>query len=102
MEQVSPGLAVLIAGLGAMKITELTKEMLPWPMQPWTKSFISILMAGVLVALVEQDNNQQGVLMMFGAAGVAGLSHEIADMLSLATDFLKQQVILRSAGRRRQ
>jgi hypothetical protein len=97
---VSLWLVLLAASLGTMKVVDFLKEIMPWPLQPWTKSFLSVLVAGGLMVSFAHGISQI-VLLTLGAAGLAALAHELTDFLWLGTDFLKQQVILRGTTRRR-
>ena len=92
-------LVLVAAGLGAMKITDIVKEVAPWPLQPWTRSAVSLVSAGVLVATLSDGGRKMAVL-TFGAAGVASLIHEIVSVCSMKSDDLKQTIITRAATRR--
>lgn len=92
-------LVLLASGLGAMKVVDLVKEIIPWPLQPWSKSVCSMAAAGTMVYSFV-DSGERFALLMFGAAGLAAVLHELTDALWLTSDFLKQQVILRGARRR--
>jgi hypothetical protein len=87
---------LFLVALGAMKITEFAKELIPWPVEAWVKSAFSLVTAGVLGFVVGA-----GPVEILGAWGGAALCHEIRSVLSLNSDDKKQQIILRQAGRRR-
>jgi|SRR5882724_5715379 len=93
-------LVLIAAGLGAMKVTELLKEAVPWPLQPWTKSALSILLAFGGCAASGVTGERLATLSL-GSAGLAALAHEVAGVLGMASDWFKQQIILRSTTRRR-
>lgn len=96
----NPWLVLVAAGLGAMKTTELIKEMVPWPLQPWTKSALSILLAfgGCAIAGV---TGERLAMLSLGSAGLAAVAHEVAGVLGMTSDWFKQQIILRAGTRRR-
>lgn len=88
---------LILLALFAMKVTELVKELIPWPTAAWTKSAISgaiVLVAGLLVGTE--------VLVIGGAWGLASVAHEIRACLSMISDDKKQQIFLRSTVGRRQ
>jgi hypothetical protein len=91
---------IFLVALGAMKLTELAKEALPWTLQGWAKSVLSLAVAAALAPLAV-DGWGDVVLVAVGGAGLAALLHELRSALSLAGDYFKQVVILRSSGRRR-
>lgn len=87
---------LVLVALAAMKATEFIKELIPFPVDPWVKSVISLGLTVVfgLVAGTE-------ALVIAGAWGLAALGHEIRACLSMISDDKKQQIILRNAQRRR-
>jgi hypothetical protein len=94
---VNPWLVAFLTGLGAMKTTQMLKEATPWPLQPWTKSFVSMVLAigGCALAGIRGAD-----LLWFGigTAGWSALAHEVRDVLSVAGDNLKVNVLTRTAG----
>lgn len=93
---------MVLAGLGTMKLVEIVKEMVPWPLQPWTKSALSILLGltGAWLLAGKQDASRL-VGLGLGSAGLASMAHEVRGTLSVTGDWFKQQVILRAGTRRR-
>ena len=89
-------LVLVAAGLGAMKITDIVKEVAPWPLQPWTRSAVSLVSAGVLVATLS-DGARKMVVLTFGAAGVASLIHEIVSVCSMKSQSLSRDQRLQTA-----
>lgn len=94
-----PWLVMMLAGLGAMKFTDLVKQIVPWPLQPWTMSVISLVVALVLCAL--SSNDRDWWLLTLGSAGLASLLHELDSALSTKSDDLKQTIMLRPVTARR-
>lgn len=86
----------LILVLAVMKITEFAKELIPWPVAPWTKSVFSLVTAGVLGIIAGL-----GGVEILGTWGGAAVAHEITAVLAMISDDKKQQIILRTSGRRR-
>jgi len=86
---------LILLALVGMKVTELAKELIPWPVAPWTKSLFSLVIVGVAGSLVGQRP-----LVVAGAWGGAALAHEIRAVLSMISDDKKQQIILRGSPRR--
>jgi hypothetical protein len=86
----------LILALAVMKSTDLAKELIPFPVAAWVKSVFSLVTAGVL-GLVAGE----GVVEILGIWGGAALTHEITAVLAMISDDKKQQIILRTPGRRR-
>lgn len=92
-------MVLMLTGFGAMKLTDLLKQAIPWPLQTWTQSLVSILTALVLCALF--SGGKALVLLTIGSAGLASLLHEIASALSTKSDDLKQTIMLRPVMNRR-
>lgn len=88
---------LILIALGAMKATEMVKELIPFPVQAWTKSLISLVLAGVFGAVVGAEP-----LVIGGAWGLSSVAHEIRACLSMISDDKKQQIFLRSTVGRRQ
>jgi hypothetical protein len=88
---------LILIALGAMKLTELAKELIPWPIAAWSKSVLSLVFAVTLGILVRTE-----VLVIVGAWGLASVAHEIRACLSMISDDKKQQIFLRSTVGRRQ
>ena len=95
-------LALILVGLGTMRVIETLKELIPWPLQPWTKGALAMGRGMGGVALLGNDLGG-GRLVVFGlgSAGLASLTHELRSMLALLGDTFKVQVIQRAAARRR-
>jgi hypothetical protein len=96
----NPWLVMVLAGLGAMKLTNLVKEIIPWPLQPWTRSVVSLVWATAL-SVGFSDSFRQGLLMAFGSTGLAAIVHEVTSTLSMKSDDLKQTIMMRAVNRRR-
>jgi hypothetical protein len=84
-----------------MKVTDLFKELLPWPPAPWVRSVVSLAATVALALLAGVDDSQELAVLIAGAWGLSALLHEVGAVLSIISDNFKQQVILRSANRRR-
>jgi hypothetical protein len=97
-----PWMLIVAAGLGAMKMTDLVKQVIPWPLQPWTMSLASLVTASVLCVLLSKGQGaQETILLTMGSAGLASLLHELASALSTKSDDLKQTIMLRPVMNRR-
>jgi hypothetical protein len=90
---------LVLAALGAMKLTDFVKEIIPWPLQPWTRTLVSLVWATVLCALL--SSGKPLVLLITGSAGLASLLHEIVSVLSMKSDDLKQTIMVRAVTARR-
>jgi hypothetical protein len=84
--------------LGIVKIIQLIKEILPWPVEAWVKSALTLALAG-LGALPFVAGPGQWVLVTGGAAGLAGLIHQVTRFVTFAGDRAKTDVIVRTMGR---
>jgi hypothetical protein len=93
-------LLVVIVGLGAMRGTMLFVELLPWPPQPWVRSCVAAVLAGLLALLAGERGPDWGLLAA-GGWGASAIFHEVAAVLSMVSDWLKQIVILRATNRHR-
>ena len=91
---------VILAALATMRLTEFLKEVIPWPLQPWTKSGISLVIAGALCAL-HSSGGSDWTLASLGAAGLAAVLHDVRSVLSMKSDDLKQTIMVRYANKRR-
>lgn len=91
----SAGWKAVLVGLGVMKITDLLKESVPWPVQPWVKSALTIML-GTALSVVLSDDTRTRLLVALGAVGVSSISHEVGDFLSTQGDRAKQEVMIRS------
>lgn len=90
---------VVFAGLATMRIVQLVKEVIPFPLQPWTKSILSVLVPLALCVWLN-DGYARTALIVLGAAGVSSLCHEVRDFLSSYGDQAKLGVIMRGSQRR--
>lgn len=88
---------LILIGLAAMKITDLGKELIPFPVAAWTKSVAAGLACLVLGLLAGTE-----ILVIVGAWGLSALAHELQGVLAMASDNFKQQIMLRAAVRRRE
>ena len=88
---------LILIALAAMKGTEFIKELIPFPVQAWTKSAVTLGLAVIIGALAGTE-----WLVIGGAWGLASVAHEIRACLSMISDDKKQQIFLRSTVGRRQ
>lgn len=97
--------AVVLIGLATMRLVEFLKEIVPWALQPWTKSFLAMVLglmgAWLLGARLDWSSPSHLVVLGLGSAGLAALVHELQAVLSLLGDTFKVTVITRAAARRR-
>lgn len=93
-------MVLMLVGLGAMKLTDFLKEIIPWPLQPWTRSLVCLVMASALSALHSAAGRDR-ILLTLGSAGLASLLHEITSALSMKSDDLKQTIMVRAVTARR-
>jgi len=93
-------LAVLI-GLGAMKVVDLIKQAVPWPLQPWTKSVLSVIAVALTCGFLVHPLSR-GVVVAMGAAGFSALFHEVISWVGALRDDRRQTVRFRAltGGRR--
>lgn len=98
-------LALILIGLGTMRMVETLKEIFPWPLQPWWKGMLPILLALTGTWLLADgqgwDSPSEWIVFGLGSAGLASVAHELRSTLSLLGDTYKVQVIQRAAARRR-
>lgn len=87
---------LILISLAAMKATEFLKELIPFPIDPWMKSVLSLVFAVLFGLVVEAE-----ALVIAGAWGGAALAHEIRAVLSMISDDKKQQIMLRAPAPRR-
>jgi hypothetical protein len=83
---------------GIVKVIQLIKEILPWPVEAWVKSTLTLAFAG-LGALPFVSGPGQWVLVAGGAAGLAGLIHQVTRLVTFVGDKAKTDVIVRTTGR---
>jgi hypothetical protein len=94
---------VLIIGLGAMKLTEIYKEItrrLGLHQLAWWKSLINLACTVLLTLLVHRSVGTR-VLIAVGAAGVAALAHGLDTVLRVHRDNMVSTVLEKSRVRRR-
>lgn len=96
------GYAVLI-GLGAMKLTQIYKEIvarLGLHQVAWIKSIVSMAVCTGLAFLILHLAVETRALIALAAAGIAALSHAIDTVLRSHRDELVANVLTRSRARR--
>ena len=91
-----------------MKLVQWAKELLPWQMKAWYKSFMSLAIAAILAIIVGANgwagvsNNWTEVMVLtLSAAGIAALLNEVRRSLSALGDYLRLQVRLKAIPIRR-
>lgn len=98
-------LALLLISLAAMRVIETLKELIPWPLQPWTKGVLAMLLGltGTWLLADGQDWERLSEWIVFGlgAGGLASILHEVRSVLMLLGDTFKVEVIAKASGRRR-
>lgn len=92
---------LIVCALGALKITELVKEVTPFPYASWVKSLISLGAAGTVAALV-QHRVQDWLVLTLAAAGLSSGLHAISRFFMATGDDVRQKVMLRIANPRRE
>lgn len=85
-------------GIGTMKLVELIKEVVPWSLQPWTKSVSTIVIAGTAVGIRRGRKApvMGSVITTLAAAGVAALAHQTQRYLLMKGDEAKVAVMVRT------
>lgn len=92
---------LVLTALGAMKITDLFKQLLPWPPAAWVRSLVSGVAAAVLAVVAHTHPGKERALLWAGAWGLSALLHELGGLLSILADNYKAEVIIKASGRRR-
>ena len=96
------GYLVLI-GLGAMKLTELWKELTTrlglWQ-NAWFKSAINLGICAVLVLFIQHRSVDTMVLIGAGAAGFSALCHSVDTVLRHHRDGMVSEVLGKARNRR--
>jgi hypothetical protein len=92
---------LIVCALGALKITELVKDVIPWRLQSWVKSLISVWAAGTFAGLVAHGFRAWLVLTV-AAAGLSSALHAVSRFFMAMGDEARQKVMLRIANPRRE
>jgi hypothetical protein len=95
-------LALFLVALATARLIETLKELIPWPLQPWTKGALAMALGLTGAWLLDVGGTTgQHVGFGLGSAGLASLLHEVRSTLALVGDTMKVSVIQRAAARRR-
>lgn len=82
--------------LGVSATVELVKQTIPWPLAPWSKSFLSLVLSSLSAWWLAPGGSRSIFVMAMAAFGLAPILHGVEAMLRLRRDDLKSQVMVRS------
>lgn len=91
-------LAFVLISFAVMRLVETSKEIVPWPLQPWFKGAYAMVLGILMAAFVVEDDF---LLLGLAAGGGSALCHEVQAYLSVRGDEAKTVVIGRAGGGRR-
>lgn len=91
----------ILCSFAALKVTELVKELIPYPLASWAKSLLSLVAAGTFAALVRVEVRDWFVLTV-AAAGLSSALHATSRFFMALGDEYRQKVMLRVANPRRE
>lgn len=98
-------LGLLLIALGATRVIETLKELIPWTLQPWTKGVLAMGLGLIGTWLLADgqgwDSPSEWIVIGLGAGGLASILHEMRSVLMLLGDTYKVEVIQKASGRRR-
>jgi hypothetical protein len=78
-----------------MKVVDLIKQAIPWSLQPWYKSFLSIAAVALTCGFLVHPLSR-GVVVAMGAAGFSALFHEVTSWVGALRDDHRQTVRFRA------
>jgi hypothetical protein len=88
----------VVIALATMRVTDITKEVLPVIPPPWAKSLFAAVMAGGLTAL-ESRQWKRAVVDSLASAGAASLLHDVQTALMMFSDSHRQAILMRARPR---
>lgn len=94
---------LLLVALGAFVFVEFVKALLDridTALHPWLKILATILVAGLLAAVVA-ETAEEGLPLALAGAGLAALAHKAHRLLSAAGDAQQVSVMAKATARRR-
>lgn len=94
----NPWLVFVLVSVAVMRLVETTKELIPWPVQPWVKGVYAMVLGTVIAAFVVEDDF---LLLGLAAGGGSALCHEVRSYLAVRGDEAKVTVISRTSPGRR-